>query len=48
MRFVAGIPVGAIFFTETLLFTGSSLLMGYFGKVALAAHGIVSCGSISR
>lgn len=36
-----GIPVGAIFFTETLLFTGSSLLMGYFGKVALAAHGIV-------
>ena len=23
-----GIPVGAIFFTETLLFTGSSLLMG--------------------
>jgi MATE family multidrug resistance protein len=36
-----GIPVGAIFFTETLLFTGSSLLMGYFGKVELAAHGIV-------
>jgi len=36
-----GIPVGAIFFTETLLFTGSSFLMGYFGKVALAAHGIV-------
>jgi multidrug resistance protein, MATE family len=36
-----GIPVGAIFFTETLLFTGSSVLMGYFGKVALAAHGIV-------
>jgi MATE family multidrug resistance protein len=38
---VLGIPVGAIFFTETLLFTGSSVLMGYFGKVALAAHGIV-------
>jgi MATE family multidrug resistance protein len=36
-----GIPVGAIFFTETLLFTGSSVMMGYFGKVALAAHGIV-------
>jgi MATE family multidrug resistance protein len=36
-----GIPVGAIFFTEALLFTGSSVLMGYFGKVALAAHGIV-------
>src|SRR5579871_1445413 len=36
-----GIPVAAIFFTETLLFTGSSVLMGYFGKVALAAHGIV-------
>jgi len=36
-----GIPVGAIFFTETLLFTGSSVLMSYFGKVALAAHGIV-------
>ena len=36
-----GIPVGAIFFTETLLFTGSSVLMGYFGKVSLAAHGIV-------
>ena len=36
-----GIPVGAIFFTETLLFTGSSVLMGFFGKVALAAHGIV-------
>jgi multidrug resistance protein, MATE family len=36
-----GIPVGAIFFTEVLLFTGSSLLMSYFGKVALAAHGIV-------
>ena len=39
--FALGIPVGAIFFTKTLLFTGSSLLMGYFGKVALAAHGIV-------
>jgi multidrug resistance protein, MATE family len=37
-----GIPVGAIFFTETLLFTGSSVLMGYFGKVPLAAHGIVT------
>ena len=36
-----GIPVGAIFFTETLLFTGSSVLMAYFGKVSLAAHGIV-------
>ena len=36
-----GIPVGAIFFTETLLFTGSSVLMGTFGKAALAAHGIV-------
>ncbi|MBV9565172.1 MAG: hypothetical protein JOY90_32685 [Bradyrhizobium sp.] len=36
-----GIPVGAIFFTETSLFTGSSVLMGYFGKVSLAAHGIV-------
>lgn len=36
-----GIPVGAIFFTEALLFTGSSVLMGYMGKVALAAHGIV-------
>jgi MATE family multidrug resistance protein len=36
-----GIPVGAIFFTETLMFTCSSLLMGYFGKVALGAHGIV-------
>jgi multidrug resistance protein, MATE family len=36
-----GIPVGAIFFTETLLFTGSSVLMGYFGTVALAAHGVV-------
>ena len=35
-----GIPLGAIFFTETLLFTGSSVLMGYVGKVALAAHGI--------
>lgn len=35
-----GIPVGAIFFTEALLFTGSSVLMGYFGKVALAAHGV--------
>ena len=35
-----GIPVGAVFFTETLLFTGSSVLMGYVGKVALAAHGI--------
>jgi hypothetical protein len=33
--------VGAIFFTETVLFTDSSLVMGYFGKVALAAHGIV-------
>ncbi len=38
---ILGIPVGAIFFTEALLFTGSSVLMGYFGKVALAAHGIV-------
>lgn len=36
-----GIPVGAILFTETLLFTGSSVLMGYFGNVELAAHGIV-------
>ncbi len=36
-----GIPVGAIFFTETLLFTGLSVLLGYFGKVAQAAHGIV-------
>jgi MATE family multidrug resistance protein len=36
-----GIPVGAIFFTETLLFTGSNVLMGYLGKVELAAHGIV-------
>ena len=36
-----GIPVGAIFFTETLMFAGSSVLMGYFGKVDLAAHGIV-------
>jgi MATE family multidrug resistance protein len=36
-----GIPVGAIFFTEALLFTGSSVLMGYFGQVSLAAHGIV-------
>jgi MATE family multidrug resistance protein len=35
-----GIPLGAIFFTETLLFTGSSVLMGYVGKVALAAHGV--------
>jgi multidrug resistance protein, MATE family len=38
---ILGLPVGAIFFTEALLFTGSSVLMGYFGKVALAAHGIV-------
>ena len=36
-----GVPVGAVFFTEALLFTGSSVLMGYVGKVALAAHGIV-------
>lgn len=36
-----GIPVGAIFFTEALLFTGSNVLMGYMGKVELAAHGIV-------
>lgn len=36
-----GIPVGATFFTETLMFAGSSVLMGYFGKVDLAAHGIV-------
>lgn len=36
-----GVPVGAIFFTEALLFTGSSVLMGYFGKVMLAVHGIV-------
>ncbi len=36
-----GIPVGAIFFTEALLFTGSSVLMGRFGSVPLAAHGIV-------
>jgi len=35
-----GVPVGAIFFTETLLFTGSSVLMGFVGKVALAAHGV--------
>lgn len=35
-----GIPVGAIFFTETLLFTGSSVLMGYVGKIALGAHGV--------
>jgi MATE family multidrug resistance protein len=36
-----GLPVGAIFFTETLLFTASSVLMAYFGSSALAAHGIV-------
>lgn len=36
-----GVPVGAIFFTEALLFTGSNVLMGYVGKVQLAAHGIV-------
>jgi MATE family multidrug resistance protein len=36
-----GLPVGAILFTETLLFTGSSVLMGYVGQVELAAHGIV-------
>ncbi len=36
-----GIPVGAIFFTEALLFTGSNVLMGYVGAVELAAHGIV-------
>lgn len=35
-----GIPVGAIFFTEALLFAGSSVLMGYVGKVGLAAHGV--------
>lgn len=37
-----GIPVGAIFFTENLMFAGSSVMMGYFGKVPLAAHGIVT------
>ncbi|MFZ5783541.1 MAG: MATE family efflux transporter [Pseudomonadota bacterium] len=36
-----GIPVGAVFFTEALLFTGSNVLMGYVGKVELATHGIV-------
>ena len=41
MRCALGIPVGAIFFTEALLFTGSNVLMGYIGKVELAAHGIV-------
>ena len=36
-----GIPVGAIFFSEASMFTASTMLMGYFGKVALGAHGIV-------
>ncbi|MBN9087743.1 MAG: hypothetical protein J0J01_12610 [Reyranella sp.] len=36
-----GIPVGAVFFTEALLFTGSNVLMGYVGPVETAAHGIV-------
>jgi multidrug resistance protein, MATE family len=36
-----GLPVGAILFTETMLFSGSSVLMGYFGNAAMAAHGVV-------
>jgi MATE family multidrug resistance protein len=36
-----GVPVGAVFFTEALLFTGSNVLMGYVGPIDLAAHGIV-------
>jgi MATE family multidrug resistance protein len=36
-----GIPVGAVFFTEALLFAGSNVLMGYVGPVETAAHGIV-------
>ncbi|MEA2899677.1 MAG: multidrug resistance protein family [Bradyrhizobium sp.] len=36
-----GIPVGAIFLSEASMFTASTMLMGYFGKVALGAHGIV-------
>ena len=36
-----GLPVGAVLFTETMLFSGSSVLMGYFGNAAMAAHGVV-------
>lgn len=36
-----GIPLGAVMFTETLLLTGSGVLMAYFGADALAAHGLV-------
>ena len=35
-----GLPIAAMWSVETLLFSGSSLLMGRFGPVALAAHQI--------
>jgi MATE family multidrug resistance protein len=36
-----GMPTGVILFTETMLFTGSTMLMGGLGPTQLAAHGVV-------
>ena len=38
--FLLGYPIGFTYFAETSLFTSSAIMMGWLGKVELAAHGI--------
>jgi len=38
--FVLGVPIGLTALAEGGLFTGSSIMMGWIGKIELAAHGI--------
>ena len=38
--YLLGYPIGFTYFAETSLFTSSAIMMGWLGKVELAAHGI--------
>ncbi len=38
--FLLGYPIGFTYFAETSLFTSSAIMMGWLGKIELAAHGI--------
>lgn len=38
--FALGLPIGLTLVAETGMFTGANILMGWFGAVPLAAHGI--------